>query len=264
MKYPVLLDYDVSATDWDGPCELVQCKRALHPTVLGDAKYSLNPYGGCEHGCIYCFAPGHTQTDISLWRVVRVKTNIVERLSKELDFTEGQIALGTVTDPYQAAEGRFRLSRMCLEVLQRKGRGVFIITKSDLVTRDADILKDMDATVAITVTNPDDRICRMTEPGAPTTRERLKAAKTLVDEGVDTIAFIAPVLSSLEGREEELLQMIADSGIRTVFVDQFKPRGVTMDRMDRMGITSSEKAERCIHEVGRSMGFKMLPPRHFR
>jgi len=263
MKYPVLLDYDVEATDWDGPCELVQCKKALHPSNMGETKYSLNPYGGCEHGCIYCFAPGHTHTDISSWRVVRVKTNIVERLSKELDFTEGCIGLGSVTDAYQAAEGRFRLSRMCLETIAKKGRSVFIITKSDLITRDIDILRNMDATVAFTVTSPEERICRMTEPGAPTTKERLAAAKILADEGIKVMAFIAPVLSTLEGHEDELLEMIRDSGIDTVFVDWFKTRGVSMERMERMGITGSEKAERRLYETGRRMGLEMIPPRFF-
>jgi DNA repair photolyase len=263
MKYPVLLDYDVAATDWDGPYELIQCKKALHPSNMGDTKYSLNPYGGCEHGCIYCFAPGHTHSDISTWRVVRVKTNIVERLSKELDFTEGCIGLGTVTDAYQAAEGRFRLSRMCLETIARKNRSVFIITKSDLVTRDVDILRHMDSTVAFTVTSPEDRVCRMTEPGAPTTRERLAAARILKDNGVRVMAFVAPVLSTLEGHEEELLVMIKNAEIDTVFVDWFKPRGVSMERMDRMGITGSEKAERRLYEIGRDMGLEMIPPRSF-
>jgi DNA repair photolyase len=103
----------------------------------------------------------------------------------------------------------------------------------------------------------------MTEPGAPTTRERLAAARILKDNGVRVMAFVAPVLSTLEGHEEELLVMIKNAEIDTVFVDWFKPRGVSMERMDRMGITGSEKAERRLYEIGRDMGLEMIPPRSF-
>ncbi len=255
---PTLLDFDVEATDWDGPYELVQCKRALHPSSLGDAGYSLNPYLGCEHGCIYCFAPGYLHTDASKWRVVRVKTNIVDRLSKEIDFTEGTIGLGTVTDAYQAAEGRFRLSRLCLELLHRKKRSVYIITKSPLVLRDLDLLRDMDSTVFFTITNPDLRICRMTEPGAPSTEERLEALRTLVKNGVKTGVFIAPVLSTLEGHERELIGMIADTGVRDIFIDPFKEKGVEMDRMLRMGIGASPKAVGALKEACKEFGMNVI------
>ncbi len=244
-----LLDFDITSTDWNGPHEMIRCKRALHPSVMKPMSYSLNPYSGCEHGCIYCYAPGHTHSDISTWRVVRVKTNIVDRLAKEIDNTEGMIGIGTVTDPYQAAEGRFMLTRMCLELLHRKRRSVFIITKSSLVTRDIDILSDMDAAVAVTVTNPDDRISRMTEPGAPLPGERLKAVKELVDNGIDTMVFIAPVLSTLEGREDELMRRIADTGVRKVYIDLLNVRATDTTRMDRMGITSSTKAEKRLLEL---------------
>lgn len=258
MKLPTLLDYDVESTDWDGPCEIVQCKKALHPTSIGETAYSLNPYAGCEHGCIYCYAPGHTHSDLSTWRVVKVKANIVDRLYKEIDYTEGAIGLGTVTDPYQAAEGRFRLTRMCLEVLHRKGRRVFIITKSPLVLRDLDLLKRMDVSVAVTVTNPDPRLSRMTEPGAPLPEERLKAAKELHDSGIDTAFFIEPVLSTLYGREQELMELISDTGVDKIFVGPFNPRGVDMGRMDRMNVGPSIEAEIRIRQIAKEMGIRTM------
>ena len=141
------------------------------------------------------------------------------------------------------------LTRMCLELLHRKRRSVFIITKSSLVTRDIDILSDMDAAVAVTVTNPDDRISRMTEPGAPLPGERLKAVKELVDNGIETMVFIAPVLSTLEGREDELMRRIADTGVMKVYIDPLNVRATDTTRMDRMGITSSTKAERRLLEL---------------
>ena len=255
---PTLLDYDVESTDWDGPFELVTCKKALHPSSLGDVRYSLNPYMGCEHGCIYCFAPGHLHADVSTWRVVRVKTNIVDRLSREIDFTEGIIGLGSVTDPYQAAEGRFRLSRMCLEVLQRKRREVFVLTKSPLVLRDMDILRDMNCTVMLSITNPDTRICRMTEPGAPTAEERLHAVKELIDNGIRAGVFIAPVLSSLEGHETELARMISKTGAKEAFIDGFKERSVDLQRMDRMGIHASPECVKRMRMECEDHGLRVL------
>ena len=253
-----LLDYGVEAIDWDGPYELIQCKKALHPSNLDPVRYSLNPYSGCEHGCVYCFAPGYTHSDFSKWRVVRVKTNIVERLSKEIDHTEGMIGLGTVTDAYQAAEGRFRLSRLCLELIHDKKRGVNIITKSPLVLRDIDLLSDMESIVAFTITNPDPKICRITEPGAPITSERLDALRKLVDNGIRTCVFIAPVLNALEGYEEKLAQSIADTGTKDVFIDPFKPRGTDVDRLQRMKIGASTKAEMNIRRACKDAGLNII------
>ena len=253
-----LLDYDVEATDWDGPYELIQCKKALHPSNLAPVKYSLNPYSGCEHGCVYCFAPGYTHSDFSKWRVVRVKTNIVERLSKEIDHTEGMIGLGTVTDAYQAAEGRFRLSRLCLELIHDKKRSVSIITKSPLVLRDLDILSDMESVVAFTITNTDPKICRITEPGAPVASERLDALKKLVENGIETCVFIAPVLNTLEGHEHDLAQSIADTGTKNVFIDPFKPKGSDVDRLHRMNIGQSTKAEKNIRDACKDVGLNII------
>jgi len=253
-----LLDFDVEPTDWDGPFELVKCSKALHPSSIPPVRYSLNPYGGCEHGCVYCFAPLYTHSDPSKWRVVRVKTNIVERLAKELPNTEGAIGLGSVTDAYQAAEGRFRLSRLCLELLRDKDREVFIITKSPLVLRDVNVLKEMRSTVAFSITNPDPKICRITEPGAPIAEERFKALKELVDNGIDACVFIAPIMNKLEGFEEELANSIAKTGVEKVFLDPLKLKDTDIDRLGRMGIRPSKSVELEVVEACKSAGLKFI------
>jgi DNA repair photolyase len=253
-----LLGFDDEAVEWDGQYELVQCKRALSPSVMYPVRYSLNPYGGCEHGCVYCFAPAYTHSDPSRWRVVRVKTNVVDRLAKEIDSTEGMIGLGTVTDAYQAAEGKFMLSRMCLDIIRRKRRGVFITTKSPLVLRDLEILKDMESIVAVSITNPDPRICKMTEPGAPSTEERLRTVRELVDSGVDACVFIAPVMSSLEGKESELADMIADTGVRKVFIDPYRTRNTDVERLRRMGIGPSDRAVAAVRRACADAGLELI------
>lgn len=234
--------------------ETVECRKALSPSGLPGLDYALNPYTGCEHGCVYCYAPGVTHNDLRTWRVVRVKRNIPERLARELPAVDGVIGVGTVTDPYQYAERKFRLTQMCLEILHDRNRRVHIHTKSDLVVRDLDLLRDMDARVGITITNIDDRISKMTEPGAPLPGARLSALRELVEAGVDCYALIAPVMSTLEGRERELMEAIADTGARCVFHDPLNLRNVDTSRLERMGIGPSPMARRRIGEAGREMG----------
>lgn len=230
--------------EWDGPFKVVDCSRALAPSGLPEMDYALNPYGGCEHGCIYCYAPGHTHSDLSTWRVVKVKRNIADRLSKELPFAEGIIGIGSVTDPYQGAERRFLLTRRCLEVLSSKDRSVHIHTKSDLILRDLDILTGMDCVVGMTITTVDERISKITEPGAPLPEARLDALTRLVDAGIRSYVLVAPVMSTLEGLESELADALKATGIDAVFYDHLNLRLTDPSRLDRMNIRPSQKAER--------------------
>ena len=226
----------------------------MSPSGLPGIDYALNPYGGCEHGCIYCYAPGTTHSDPSRWRVVRVKRNIPERLARELPSVEGVIGIGTVTDPYQYAERRFRLTQMCLEILSARRRRVHIHTKSDLILRDVDLLSRMDCRVGITITNIDDRISKMTEPGAPLPGARLDALRGLVDAGIDCYALIAPTMSTLEGFEERLLMAIADTGVVEVYHDPLNLRNVDTTRLDRMGIRPSPSVRLRLSQLGRELG----------
>lgn len=247
-------DFSGEALEWDGPFKIVECGRALAPSGLDEMDFALNPYGGCEHGCVYCYAPGHTHSDLSEWRVVRVKRNVVERLSKELPYADGVIGIGTVTDPYQAAEGRFRLTRGCLEVLARRERRVHIHTKSDLILRDLDLLSEMDCVVGVTITGTDRRTSMMTEPGAPMPEARLEALGRLVDAGVEAYALVAPVMSTLDGREAELVDALRETGVRRVFAERLNLRLVDTTRLDRMGIVPSRTAEEKVASLCRDAG----------
>ncbi len=234
--------------------EYTECRRALSPSGLPDMDYALNPYLGCEHGCLYCYGPGVLHAEASTWRVVRVKRNIPERLARELPAVDGIIGIGTVTDPYQYAESRFRLTLRCLEVLHRRDREIHLHTKSDLVARDADLLASIRGVVGVTVTTMDDRVSRMTEPGAPLPRDRLSAMAALHDAGVSVYALVAPVLSTLEGHEAELLDAIRDTGVRTVYYNPLHFRNVDPSRMMRMGISGSDTARSALEDGGRSRG----------
>ena len=229
---------EFSGTDDDmGRYELIRCKRALSPSSLPDMDYALNPYSGCEHGCVYCYAPEVTHSEWSSWRVVRVKTNIVERLSKELPHVEGVIGIGTVTDPYQSVEKRFELTRRCLEKLIRERRRIHMHTKSDLILRDIDLLSQLEGMIAITITGIDDRYSKITEPGAPLPSRRLDALTKLTDEGLHTYALIGPVLSHLRGREKDFCEAIAITGVKEAYIDRLNRRPLLNARLDRMNIS---------------------------
>ena len=113
--------------------------------------FALNPYGGCTHGCIYCYAPEVTHSEWKEWRAVRVKINIAERLAREIGGIYGTIGIGTVTDPYQEPERRFELTRRCLEVISDHDLGINIMTKSDLVLRDMDLIGGLKHSVGVTI-----------------------------------------------------------------------------------------------------------------
>ncbi len=249
--------FDDDSGAWDGVFEITRCRRALSPSSLPGIDYALNPYGGCEHGCAYCYAPEVTHQPWEEWRVVRVRTDIPDRLVKELIGLSGVVGIGTVTDPYQGAEARFCLTRRCLTILQAKGFPVHIHTKSSLILRDLPILKTMDAVVGVTVTGYDLKSSLMLEPGAPEPEERFRTLKALVGEGVDCYALVEPVLSTLEGMEEEFASRIAATGVRKALVGGLNGRPELNKRLARMHVSSSSRSEIILKTKLRGHGIKV-------
>jgi DNA repair photolyase len=188
---------------------------------------SINPYRGCEHGCVYCFArPTHAFLGLSpgldFESKLFMKPNAPELLERELSapgYTPKVIAIGTNTDPYQPIERRYQIMRRILEVLDRAGHPVGIVTKSALVLRDLDILARMAkrnlVRVAISVTTLDAKLARTMEPRASTPPRRLEALRQLVKAGVPTSAMVAPVIPALNDAEiERILEAVAETGVR--------------------------------------------------
>ena len=188
---------------------------------------SINPYRGCEHGCVYCFArPTHAylglSTGLDFESKLFMKPNAPELLERELsapDYSPKTIAIGTNTDPYQPIERRYQIMRRILEVLDRAGHPVGIVTKSALVLRDLDILTRMAkrdlVKVAISVTTLDPKLARVMEPRAATPARRLGALRELVKAGVPASALVAPVIPAINDAEiERILEAIAETGVR--------------------------------------------------
>jgi DNA repair photolyase len=199
--------------------------RNASPDISFDR--SINPYRGCEHGCIYCFArPTHAYLGLSpgldFESKLFMKPDAPELLERELsarNYTPRTIAIGTNTDPYQPIERRFEVMRRILEVLERAGHPVGIVTKSNLVVRDIDILARMAkrnlVRVGISVTTMDAKLSRVMEPRAPTPSRRLDALRQLAEAGVPTSVMVAPVIPAINDAEiERILDAAAACGVR--------------------------------------------------
>lgn len=179
---------------------MVIVKTALSSSKLSGIEYALNPYTGCEHACIYCFAPSVIHWTKGNWgEHVEPKENIARILSKELrSKKKGIVGIGTVTDPYQPLEKKFRITRQCLEVLLAHDFPVCIQTKSSLILRDMDLMKEFsDIEAGITITTLDDTIREKMEPGASSVEERLHTLSELLKNGIRTWVFIGPVMPYL-------------------------------------------------------------------
>src|ERR1700758_2755725 len=187
---------------------------------------SINPYRGCEHGCVYCFArPTHAYLGLSpgldFESKLFAKPDAPALLEKELaafDYEPRMIAIGTNTDPYQPIERERKIMRGILEVLERAGHPVGIVTKSALIVRDIDILARMAkralAKVAISVTTLDAKLARVMEPRAPTPQRRLAALRELAAAGVPTTVMAAPVIPAINDAEiERILDAAAACGV---------------------------------------------------
>jgi DNA repair photolyase len=188
---------------------------------------SINPYRGCEHGCVYCFArPTHAYLGLSpgldFESKLFVKPEAAELLAKELAAPSYQpkvIAIGTNTDPYQPIERKYQVMRRILEVLERAGHPVGIVTKSALVLRDVDILARMAerklAKVALSVTTLDAELARKMEPRAATPMRRLETLRRLAQAGVPTTVMVAPVIPALNDNEiERILEAAQVAGVK--------------------------------------------------
>jgi DNA repair photolyase len=191
-------------------------KTILTKTGIEGYDYCINPYVGCAHGCKYCYASfmkrftGHTEP----WgEFVDVKINAPQVLKRQLKRArKGSVLIGTVTDPYQPLEKRYQITRGCLELLLEKQFPVNILTRSPLVARDIDLFKRFqDIEAGLSITTDTEETKRLFEPNSPSIKSRVEALKTIHDAGINTYAFIGPLLPLNPERLIENLAGIADS-----------------------------------------------------
>ncbi len=205
----------------------VECKHALSRSKLPGLDYALNPYVGCAHDCIYCYAPFLLKKAREQWRMpISARTNMPRLLRSEIRSVSGTIGIGTVTDPYQPAEAGLKLTRRCLELAQGKGASVSIHTKSDLVLRDLDILERLpDPEVGITLTTVDEVLARTFEPFAPPPSARLNTLKGLVQGGVRTYVLIGPIIPTVTDADVGgFASAISETGVKRAMLDRLRLR----------------------------------------
>jgi DNA repair photolyase len=196
------------------------CRSALNAVKGMAFKWSLNPYMGCVHRCTFCYVRhfehrSERPSDDRYGRSIRVKTNVAEVLRRELarpSWQRESVAIGAATDPYQPAEGRYKLTRGCLEALAEASNPFSIITRGPLIVRDLDVLVEAAsrAKVSVTFSVPtlDVEVWRKTEPGTAPPRQRLRALERLVAAGVHASVGMAPILPGISDRPEQLAEVV--------------------------------------------------------
>lgn len=204
------------------------CRSALSKSGL-ESDYALNPYTGCYHACKYCYSPFVLKEEREWGSFIDVKRNIPKILAQELQKIDDDstVRIGSVTDPYQKIEEQYSLTRMCLQQLKRKEIHTIIQTKSDLVNRDIDILKDIDVDVGFTITSLNDDFRKKFEPNSPSISRRLSALKKVKENGIDVWVFIGPLLPYFNDKDEELIRLsntLNVLGVDEIYLDKLNMR----------------------------------------
>jgi len=220
-------------------------------------KLTLNPYTGCDHKCVYCYATSY----IPHFLKCRAKTDLIERLEIESHKLEGHvISISNSSDPYPTIERELGLTRKCLKVLQQKACKIQIITKSTLVTRDIDILERTASMVAIGITTDKDEISKQLEPNAPSSSARIKAIRTLDERGIPVCARIDPIIPFLNDNLRTLIETLAAIGVKHITSSVYK---IKADNWRRFTVTFPEIAKRLeplyFEQGERISGYRYLP-----
>ncbi len=192
--------------------KFVTCKTALSKSKLSGLDYALNPYIGCEHGCIYCYSKATLRDEKKALRwgkFVYVKRNIIDVLALEsVKKPRGVVGISTITDPYQPLEAKLELTRSCLEVLAERGFRTSIQTKSDLILRDKDIIRPELFDVGVTITTLNAELARRIEPKASKPDARASVLEEYSSLGLETWIFLGPIIPEVNDEEDGLRAIV--------------------------------------------------------
>jgi DNA repair photolyase len=224
-------------------------------------KLTFNPYTGCDHGCLYCYASSY----IPRFYDCRPKKDLISRLKREAGRLKGQlVSISNSSDPYPRLEQKTGLTRRCLKILMEKNCRLQIITKSNLVVRDIDILREIPCVVSVTVLSTDDSLSRKLEPGAPVSSRRLEAIEILVGEGIPTTVRIDPVIPFLNDDVTALVETVADLGVPHITSSSYKVKPDNWRRFSQRFPEVAEKLRPLYFEKGERIGRSTYLPRHMR
>lgn len=225
------------------------------------AKLTLNPYSGCDHQCIYCYASSY----IPNFQNCRVKKDLLTNLKKESAKLKGEmISIANSSDPYPRIEATTGITRKCLEILTDSNCKIQIITKSNIVTRDDDLLTKAPSTVALTITTDDETIAEQIEPHAPSPNQRLRAVEDLLEKGIPVSVRIDPIIPNLNDNPEKLISILANMGVRHVTSSTYKPKPDNWNRLSKIFPDITERLKPFYFQEGEKIGGNTLLPKDMR
>ncbi len=239
------------------------------PLCTCPKKYTVDPYTGCEHRCIYCYITSYIRNP---WRV-RPKRDFLHLFERDLKNAKLKLAvsMSNSSDPYPKVERDLSITRGALNLMRRYDFSLLMLTKSDIVVRDIDVLENIRSVVAITITTLDENLANKLEPMAPSPERRLRALEKLSGAGIKTIVRLDPIIPGINDNEEEIREMVrvfADIGVRQIISSTYKAKpdnfrrvaGVFKDQAERLHRIYYENGEmvRGIRYAPRDLRFKIL------
>ena len=214
----------------------IYCKSALTKSKLPGIDYSLNPYLGCSFSCSYCYVPYLFRMKKEEWKNVKAKVNMPSLLRKELRKKEkGIVGISSSTDAYQPYERKYEITRKCIQLLAEYGWKIDILTKSDLILRDMDIIKKSNAKIGVTITTFNEDVLPIWEPYASRPQGRLEAIKKFSDAGLFTYIFFGPVFPFMKDEEiKYCIEEFVNSGVKEVIVDSLHIKQGMLHEIERI------------------------------
>lgn len=224
-------------------------------------KLTFNPYTGCDHACVYCYASSY----IPKFFRCRPKKDLIPRLEREAAKLKGElISISNSSDPYPSLEAETGLMRKCLEILSRCNCKIQVVTKSNIVVRDIDFLKKTQSMVTLTITTDNDNISKIIEPNAPPSSQRLKAAETLIRKGIPTSVRVDPIIPFANGNPENLVETLASIGVKHVTSSTYKVKPGNWKRFSMALPKTAEKLKPFYFEKGERIGRSIYLPKELR
>ncbi len=224
-------------------------------------KLTFNPYTGCDHKCLYCYASNY----IPNFADCRPKKDLLDTLKKEAAKLKGEtLSIANSSDPYPRIESSHGLTRRCLEILSESNCRIQIITKSDLVARDDDLLLKVPSTVALTITTDNDQLAKVIEPFAPLPSKRLRAAKDLTKAGIPVSIRIDPIIPTLNDQPQKLIEQLASIGIKHITCSTYKAKADNWMRLTQALPKTADKIKPLYFQLGEKVGGNVMLPKDVR
>ena len=224
-------------------------------------KLTFNPYTGCDHQCVYCYASSY----IPSFSDCRPKKDLLAALKREAAKLNGEtVSVANSSDPYPCAEASTGLTRRCLEILAESNCKIQIITKSNIVVRDDDLLSKIPSTVAFTVTTDDDDVAKLIEPYAPLPSQRLRAAQDLIKKGIPVSVRIDPIIPLVNDQPQKLIADLASIGVKHLTCSTYKAKPDNWMRLVQAMPKVAEKLKPLYFQQGEKIGGNTLLPKELR